>query len=182
MHPIPSKPYILNMNLFKAFTSVLAAASIALPVSAGSFSDSKALLEMIEATGTKVSVNTNQFDNVCTDKAGYYQYKKDVIDVLVICQDQVNINDPDELWEVVAHESTHVAQACLGSNIFEETYLPRIFRALSTKAPHYSKMVDSQYSAEDAIYEAEAFWMELQSPKTVMKVVHQACFNQADNI
>lgn len=164
------------MNVItKILASVLATAALSSPVSAGSFNDSKQLATLVESTGTLVSFNTNSFDKTCPGKAGYYQYIKDVSDVLVVCTDQVNTDDPDELWETLAHESTHVAQACLGSMLFQESYHPRIFRSLATKAPHYAKMIDNQYSGDHAIAEAEAFWMELQAPSTVLAIFRKAC-------
>ncbi len=164
------------------FKSLLASAcvltcllGIESPVLAGSFNDSRQLISLIKSTGTVVSFNNNSFDKACRNKAGYYQFIKDVNDVLVVCTDQVNTDDPNELWEVLAHESTHVAQTCLGSMLFQETYHPRIFRSLATKAPHYAKMIDQQYSGNHAIAEAEAFYMELQTPSDVLSVVRKAC-------
>ena len=166
------------MNISKLLTTVLAAVVLSpLSVSAGSFNDSKELIELIKTTGTHVSVNTNSFDKNCPGKAGYYQYIKDVSDVLVVCEDQINKHDPHELWKVISHESTHVMQACKGRNLFKESYLPRIFRTLSTKAPHYAKMIDTQYSATVAIKEAEAFYMELQPPADVMQMFKLACLS-----
>ena len=164
------------MNVItKILASVLATVALSSPVSAGSFNDSKQLMTLVRKTGTLVSFNRNSFDEHCIGKAGYYQFIKDVSDFLVVCTDQVNTDDPDELWEVLSHESTHVAQACVGSMLFKETYRPRIFRSLATKAPHYAKMIDNQYSGNHAIAEAEAFWMELQAPSTVLSVVRKAC-------
>ena len=165
------------MNALKLLASVLATAAISLPVSAGSFNDSKQLINLIRSTGTPVSVNSNTFDELCPGKAGYYHFEKNVSDILVVCSDQVNVDDPHELWEVLSHEATHVMQACLGSTLFVDAYTPRIFRTLSTKAPHYAKMIDNQYSGDHAIIEAEAFYMELQSPTVVKDLFTKACLN-----
>ena len=162
--------------LTKLFASVLATAAISLPVSAGSFDDSKNLINLIESTGTQVSFNQNSFDKHCPGKQGYYVFEKDVQDILVVCRDQIDENDPHAVWEVLSHEATHVAQACVGSTLFANEYMPRIFRTLSTKAPHYAKMIDHQYSGDHAMFEAEAFWMELQPPSTVLAIVDKACF------
>ena len=158
-----------------AVAAVIASLSFAMPSLAGSMADSEQLINLVEKTGTKVSINTNRYDQSCIGKAGYYSYTSETNDLLVVCSDQVNVDDPNEFWEVVSHEATHVMQACTGSTVFKEHMHPRIFRALGTKAPHYSKLIDTQYSGNHAIAEAEAFWIELQPPADVLGIFAIAC-------
>ena len=163
--------------LTKAFVSVLSTIALSAPAIAGSFGDIDSLISLIKQTGTTVTFNSNRYDSNCLNRAGYYSFKKDVTDLLVVCTDQVNKNDPDAVWETVSHEATHVMQACTGAHLFKPEFHPRIFRALSTKAPHYSKMIDTQYSGAHAIAEGEAFYMELQAPANVISVFKKACAN-----
>ena len=134
-----------------------------MPASAGTHQDIITFINIIKETGTKFSINPNSFDKLCEGKDGYYQYIENVSDVLVVCSDQVNIKDPHDFWETLSHEATHVMQACRGGNIFSESYMPRIFRTLQTKAPHYARMIDTQYSTDHARHEAEAF-LQVISP------------------
>ena len=164
------------MKFRQAFLPLLAALAFATPAQAG-MNEAHALLDMIKSTGTTVSFNSNRFDKHCLDSAGYYAFEEKVQDLMVVCTDQVNTKDGDALWEVVAHEATHIMQACFGGNILKEGYIARMHRELRAQAPHYSKMVNS-YSTAHQLEEAEAYWMELQAPAEVLGFFHRACIDR----
>ena len=167
------------MNKFLTATAAaLLAIGAAIPAQAGSHQDSLMLMKLVESTGTTVSVNSNTVDKDCTDKAGYYLFEKDVKDLMVVCKDQVNVKDPNELWETVAHESVHVAQACNGGAYFKAKYHPRMLRDLRSLAPHYAKQLLG-YRGDHQLEELEAFWAELQTPEYVMDMVKAACYPDA---
>jgi len=149
---------------------ITAATCLAPPVMASTWADTQELIEIVESTGTTVT------STVCDRNVqGYYQINtRENIDQITICKNNIDSQDPHAVWEVVAHESIHVAQACLGENIFKDTYLPRIFRGLRTEAPHYIRILD-QYSSEDRLLEAEAFYSELLTPGDVKSIVKKAC-------
>ena len=46
---------------------------------------------------------------------------------------------------------------------------------LRTLAPHYAKLIDLGYYSGDQRLEAEAFWMELQTPLTVINLFRSLC-------
>jgi hypothetical protein len=165
----------------KLLTAALAALAIATPAQASS-DDILRLMDLIKRTGTTISFNTNRQDPSCISKAGYYRLEHDSnekvkTDLLVICRDQVDLNNPDKVWEALSHEATHVMQGCTGDTAFTEDNHPSMFRELNRKAPHYSKLVDS-YSGRGARYEAEAFWMELQPEEDVIGYLKQTCFQK----
>lgn len=165
-----------------SFLPLLAAIGLGISAPAqANEADSYALLELIKKSGSSVSFNSNHFDKDCVGKAGYYAYVPDKIDLLVVCSDQTNVDDGDKLWETVAHEATHVMQACTGSTAFTADNHPTMFRALATRAPHYSAKLDNGYHSRSAVTEAEAFWMELQAPSDVLSYFKQACAKQLGN-
>ena len=168
------------MQLFK---SIVAAVSItacsmgnAMPAKAGSHQDSMHLIELIEGTGTQVSFNSNGLDKGCKGHHGYYQFAKDEIDLMVVCKTQTDTKDANALWETVAHESMHIAQACAGHTpIMPPEYHPRLLRELRTLAPHYAKQL-SGYRGDHQLKELEAFWAELQTPQMVIELFEIACY------
>lgn len=162
-------------KLFTATAAALLTIGAALPAQSGSLQDSVMLMKLVEATGTTVSINKNTFDESCTGKAGYYVFEKNVNDVMVVCEDQVNIKDADALWETVAHESVHVAQACNGGAYFQAKYHPRMLRELRSLAPHYAEQLIG-YRGDHQLKELEAFWAELQTPETVISMIKEACY------
>jgi len=81
----------------------------------------------------------------------------------------------EAVWEVMAHESTHIMQACTGSTAIADELMPRTFRELRTMAPHYAKLIDGSYPVNDQRLEAEAFWMELQTPPSVIGLFRNLC-------
>lgn len=172
------------MNFFKSALAIVSVAACcmgnAMPAKAGSHQDSVRLIKLVEGTGTQVSFNTNEFDENCETKHGYYTFTKDEEDLMVVCKSQTNIKNPDELWEAVVHESMHVAQACVGSNpIMPSEYHPRLLRELRTLAPHYAKQLVG-YSGGAQLRELEAFWAELQEPSMVIDLFTIACYNEDD--
>ena len=156
----------------KLIATVAAIATIfPMPAFAGSWKDINELSRLVRATGTEIVAKK------CSENIyGSYHYddKRD-IDRLTICTNRVDMDDPDAVWETLAHEATHVAQACNGSNVYKDTYLPRVFRALRAEAPHYVTLLDNSYDNTDRIVEAEAFYMELQEPEKVKRMMVHIC-------
>ena len=148
-----------------------AAIAFAAPSMATSWTDVEKLLTLVEETGTDVQ----SLD--CTEgRLGFYQLEKaNKIDRLVICKNNVDTDDSDAVWEVVAHEATHVMQACYGGPVVKDTYVPRILRELQETAPHYYATLQ-QYRGDHKRVEIEAFWMELRTPAVVMDWMTTYCF------
>ena len=170
------------MNLSKSAIATASAAAILLvgasPAKSGSEQDAKRLIELVQGTGTKVSINTNEFDKSCKGKHGYYTFTENKEDLMVVCRSQTNVDNPDELWETVAHESMHVAQACVGQKpLLPPKYHPRLLRELRTLAPHYAKQLVG-YSGAAQLKELEAFWAELQTPSRIIELFKIACYEQ----
>lgn len=164
------------MKVISLAASLFAVAAVAAPLSAeASVKDLKDLLDQIRQSGTEVLALTNHQERGCLNASGFYTFDKDKkIDRLTICKDNVSMDDSEELWEVVAHESTHIMQSCIGGLAFVSEDHPSMARALSVKAPHYAKLVDN-YSSHDALHETEAFWMELQPPSDVLGYFYNSC-------
>jgi hypothetical protein len=87
----------------------------------------------------------------------------------------VDLGDLEAVWEVMAHESTHIMQSCTGSTAIADERMPRTYRELQTLAPHYAKLIDTRYPSSDQRLEAEAFWMELQTPDLVLALFRKNC-------
>jgi hypothetical protein len=138
---------------------------------ASSLEDIKRLEDLINASGTKTVVS----DSCPRDHAGYYESDGKATDRLVICRNNVNLSDVEAVWEVMAHESTHIMQACTGSTAIPDELMPRTYRELQTMAPHYAKLVGRSYASSDQRLEAEAFWMELQTPPVVIDLFQRNC-------
>jgi hypothetical protein len=145
--------------------------AVAAPGAASSLEDIRALEDLIIGAG----VATVVADDCPASHAGYYEQDRLGRHRLVLCRNEVNLADVDAVWEVMAHESTHIMQACTGSTAIADEYMPRTFRELRTMAPHYAKLIDRSYASGDQRLEAEAFWMELQTPQTVLSLFRQLC-------
>ena len=138
---------------------------------ATSLEDIRKLETLINASGSQTVVSFH-----CPpDHAGYYENDGKGIDRLVICKRNVDLGDLEAVWEVMAHESTHIMQSCTGSTAIADELMPRTYRELQTMAPHYAKLVDSRYPSSDQRLEAEAFWMELQTPELVLALFRKNC-------
>ncbi len=163
----------------KKLIALVAAVATVLPMPAlaGSWKDISELSRLVRATGTEI------VSKECSQSIfGSYHYDdKRNIDRLTICTNRVDMEDSDAVWETLAHEATHVAQACIGNNVYTDAYLPRVFRALRAEAPHYVTLLDNSYDNSDRIVEAEAFYMELQEPDKVKRMMVKVCdISEAD--
>ena len=158
--------------MIKQFIAAIAGLAVATPAMATSWTDVNQMVELVKGTGTDVAAI------VCDDEGvmGFYNYQPEKdIDVLVVCKDNVPMNDPDAVWEVVVHEATHVMQACQGGPILKDTYIPRVLRELQTTAPHYYQTIQ-QYRGDHKRVEIEAFWMELRTPEVAMGFMNKFCY------
>ena len=150
---------------------VLAALIGAAPAPAASLAQIKQLEDLINATVTETLVSAT-----CPpDHAGYYEHDGERIDRLVLCSNNVDLSDVEAVWEVMAHEATHIMQACTGSVAIADALMPRTYRELQTRAPHYAKLLGESYRRADQRLETEAFWMELQKPERVIALFRDNC-------
>jgi hypothetical protein len=114
-------------------------------------------------------------DDCRPNHAGYYERDDRGINRLVVCRNDVDMGDVEAVWEVMAHEGTHVMQACTGGNALQDTQMPRTLRELRNLAPHYAKLISEGYHPSDQRLEAEAFWMELQPAEVVIALFESNC-------
>lgn len=142
-----------------------------LPAEAASLEDIRQLENLINISGTETIVSGDCPPN----HAGYYENDGRTIDRLVICRRNVDMGDVEAVWEVMAHEATHIMQSCTGTTAIADELMPRTFRELQTLAPHYAKLISTQYRSAEQRLEAEAFWMELQTPPVVMELFRRNC-------
>ena len=162
--------------MIKKIIAAVAGLALAAPVNAASWNDIETLVELVKGTGTSVQARS------CQEKGiqGFYHFNNEKeIDLMVICTNSVDMNDPDAVWEVVAHESVHVMQACNGGPVIKDTYLPRIIRDLQSLTPHYWSILQS-YPDSDKRMEVEAFWMETRPVEVPIQWVQDFCYTQSD--
>lgn len=141
------------------------------PLHSDTRKDIEDLKQLIKSTGTKVIDSSNCKKN----ELGHYTFR-DKTDKLVICTNNIDKNDNSAYWEVLAHESAHIMQACNNNNLYKDQYHPRMFRKLKTEAPHYSEIL-KQYRGQDKIRELEAFDMELKTPEMVKEDFEFYCIS-----
>jgi hypothetical protein len=143
----------------------------ALPARATSLDDLRQLENLINASGTETLVA----EDCPRDYAGYYESDGRTIDRLVICRRQVDMGNVKAVWQVMAHEATHIMQTCSGSTAIPDALMPRTYRELQTRAPQYARLIHSAYSSAEQRLESEAFWMELQTPAVVLELFRRNC-------
>lgn len=141
------------------------------PARATSLEDLRQLENLINASGTETLVA----EDCPRDHAGYYESDGQTIDRLVICRRQVDMGNVQAVWQVMAHEATHIMQSCSGSTAIPNAQMPRTYRELQTRAPEYARLIHSAYSRAEQRLESEAFWMELQSPALVLELFRRNC-------
>ena len=139
---------------------------------ADSQKDIEQLIGYVKQSGTKVQ----KTDKCDASMMGFYQSPTEdgTGDRLVFCSNNIDFNDTSAVWEVLAHESAHVMQACNRGLLWKETYHPRMLRRLKEQAPHYAEILN-QYRGRDKMMELEAFDMELKPADEVITLFAKFC-------
>jgi hypothetical protein len=166
-HTVPSSPKVFAIALSTLFLGVVLPTYPAYP---GSWSDVDMLKEELKKTGTLT------VDKSCTEKGtlSFYEYEKSEIDQITICINNIEKDDPDEYWESLAHEATHVMQACTGDYALNDKWISRAYRELQAINP--TSVDDMQlYGSWDKRQEIEARWMEFQQPGDVITLLQENC-------
>ncbi len=171
---MPPSPRALPRALAPAALSVATLLGLSLapaPVRASTLIAIHRLEQLINDAGTETQVR----DDCRPNHAGYFERDGAAINRLVICRNNVDMGDVEAVWEVMAHEGTHVMQACRGGPALQDVQMPRTLRELRTLAPHYAKLITEGYHPRDQRLEAEAFWMELQPAEVVIGLFERNC-------
>jgi len=129
--------------------------------------DIEALLQALRTAGTQITA-----DNCARQELyGFYQPDRDE---MVICVNNIAKHGEGYLWDVLAHESTHKMQACLGSYLMPPTHVARMMRELHATIPETLRDLDAYTSSQKRL-ELEARWMELQPPQEGITLLNLAC-------
>jgi hypothetical protein len=126
---------------------------------------------LINQAGTETMVRHDCLPN----HAGFYERDGAALNRLVVCANNIDMRDLGAVWEVMAHEGTHVMQECAGGALLADTQLPGTLGDLRRRAPHYAKLIAEGYDPADQRIEAEAFWMELQPAEVVIQLFERHC-------
>lgn len=161
-------------NIFSALAGPLIAfAAYCLsqaPAIAGTWNDIETLKGELSKTGTKV-IELNCKDE---DLMSYYEFEKNKTDQIVICANNIDTKDPDEYWESLSHEATHVMQACTSDYALNDKSISRAYRELQAINP--TSVEDIQgYGSWNKRQEIEARWMEFQTPEFVIELLIANC-------
>lgn len=140
------------------------------PALAGTWSDIDTLKNELLKTGTRV------IELKCKDKnvLSYYEFEEKKTDQIAICINNIDAEDPDEYWESLVHEATHVMQACTGDYALNDKTISRAYRELQAINP--TSVGDIQgYGSWDKRQEVEARWMEFQTPEFAIELLRVNC-------
>lgn len=141
-----------------------------LPAIAGTWTDIETLKEELKKTGTKV------LELKCKEKEmmSYYEFEEKKTDQIVICVNNIDKDDPDEYWESLVHEATHVMQACTGDYALNDKTISRAYRELQAINP--TSVDDIQgYGSWNKRQEVEARWIEFQTPEFAIELLKGNC-------
>ncbi len=143
-----------------------------LPLQAGTWTDIEILKKELQRTGTST------IEAKCNEKGvlSFYEYEKDKKDQITICINNIAKDDPDAYWEALAHEATHVMQACANGNAVNDDHIARIYRELQSINPTSVEDIQ-EYGSWNKRQEIEARWMELQQPGFTIEMLKELCKN-----
>lgn len=142
---------------------------------AATWADIDALQAALKEVGTDLKEAKDCEDSLL----GFYEFEKDKTDAVVVCLNNIPKDDPDAYWEVVAHEATHVMQACTGDYALNDEYINTAYRELKAMNPTAVDDIDG-YGSWNKRQEVEARWMLMQLPEEVIAFLRENCKESAD--
>jgi len=148
-------------------TSIVMQGQIAI---AATWSDIEILKAELAKTGTTV-VELNCKER---DLYGYYIFDGKGVDRITMCVNNFDKNDPDDYWEILVHEATHVMQACTGDYALDDGYISRAYRELQAVNPTSVDEIQ-EYGSWNKRQEVEARWMEFQKPEFAIELLKANC-------
>ena len=160
--------------MIRSIIATLAGLAIAAPASATSWADINELQDLVTGTGTKI-----QNLDCPEGQMGFYQFDKaNKIDRLVYCKNNVDMTDPDAVWEVLVHEATHVMQSLLRRTCHERHLRTPVCSVSCRKLLLTTMSTLQQYRGDHKRVEIEAFWMELRTPSVPMDWMVTYCYQE----
>ena len=140
----------------------------------------KTLENLIRNVGTQIKERNDCENGV----QGYYLFKKipgkKTIDEVVICNNNYMFNKPNptEYWRLLAHESTHIMQACLGTNLYGSYQIKDMSYELMDQDENSYRTIHGSYASHKEDNEIEARWMELQPKQYVIDTLRKHCMER----
>ena len=181
---LPGTPFnafrsLLNLPFIIRFIpfAFLLGFSVLLPgeIQAATWADIDALQAALKEVGTDLKEAKDCEKNML----GFYEYEKDKTDAVMVCLNNIPKDDPDAYWEVVAHETTHVMQACTGNYALNDDYINTAYRELKAMNPTAVDHIDG-YGSWNKRQEVEARWMQMQLPEEVIAFLAANCKESTD--
>ena len=132
------------------------------------------LEKLIKNLGTKIKDRKDCEPGVL----GYYEFEKYKVDQVVICRNNLLADGPNaqaRYWKLLAHEATHIMQACLGTTIFGPIQHRDMSYVLLDKEEDSYRAIHGLYVKRDEGAEIEARWMEMQSKDYVIQELGRHC-------
>ena len=156
-----------------ATAAALLAMAVPTPTLAHTFKQINEFVDLIEQTGTDVVYTNCKEDFNKPDVYGFYIFDAETkVDHLILCKDHIDARDPAAIWETLAHEVTHVMQACHGGPVLKDEAIDRVL----ARMPEDDLEVLQQYPDEKLRIEVEAFNMENEDPALVVELFKRYCF------
>ena len=146
----------------------------------GEYAYTKTLENLIRNVGTQIKERNDCENGV----QGYYLFEKisgnKTIDEVVICNNNYMFNKPTptEYWRLLAHESTHIMQACLGTNLYGSYQIKDMSYELMDQDENSYRTIHSTYTSSKEDNEIEARWMELQPKQYVIDTLRKHCMER----
>ena len=109
---------------------------------------------------------------------GYYEFEKYKVDQVVICRNnflEYGPNAQERYWKLLAHEATHIMQACLGTTIYGPIQHRDMSYVLLENDYDTYRTIHTSYAKRDDGAEIEAFWMQSQPKDYVIQELGRHC-------
>ena len=158
------------------------AAFLTVPIVAGYF----IMRPMIKASAEKTERNIEKLTGYLNETGVPVLYKDDCKDrvlgffspmnrQVVLCSNNLNLDDRGEVWQTLVHEAVHVMQACNGGIFSDKEQFKYMEGQLTAHQMASYLTIHSSYAPKSYEEEVEARFYEIQFPEKVLEDYDKLC-------
>ena len=169
--------FIIGFTLFLSIPSVGLYFFVFKPLIQKSTEQTEANIQKLSRYLEETNVNLIESEDCQKGRLGFFHYKNKKQPEVVICTNNFNSEDRAQYWNILVHESVHVAQACNGGLLSNDEELKYMVGQLTGFSMNDYMTIHSAYSSNSYETEVEAFFYENRYHQEIFKVFEKYCLN-----
>ena len=169
--------FIIGFTLFLSIPSLGLYFFVFKPLIQRSSEQTEANIQKLSRYLEDTNINLIEREDCQERRLGFFHYKNKNQPEVVICTNNFNSEDRAQYWNILVHESVHVAQSCNGGLLSNEEEFKYMVGQLTGFSMNDYMTIHGAYSSNSYETEVEAFFYENRYHQEICKVFEKYCLN-----